>query len=216
MHSLERAIQVYFVSWVDKKPVHMLSTIRSGVSTCVRMVRERKNIGPRIRMVFNIPSIVKWYNKGMGGTDAFDDRLAKFRPAVKTITWLPKVFTHFVNSAVANSYIIYKWFHRMGHRYSEREYLEDLMDELVEEFIMSQRVEEPEEKAEHPSKRRKTWNSDLYRLTGHHFPQTLKLPMDDLQMKQNTKDGARRYQRGHCRLCRNKTVIQCEQCQVFL
>ena len=51
-----------------------------------------KEFCPWTKVNFNIPSIIQWFNKGMGRIDSFDQLLQQFRPHLKTVTWLPKIF----------------------------------------------------------------------------------------------------------------------------
>ncbi len=75
---------VYFISWMDKKPVHLLSSLQSYKTECKRATIDvNKNFA---RANFSQPSIIKQYNKGMGGTDSFDQRLSMFRPKLKTLS----------------------------------------------------------------------------------------------------------------------------------
>ena len=44
----------------------------------------------------------------MGGTDGIDQRMSYYRPKVKTVSWIPKIFIHCLNSAVVNAFIVYR------------------------------------------------------------------------------------------------------------
>jgi len=100
-------IKLFFCALMDNKPVHLLSTVRSTLYSVSRTVYN-KVTGAWRTQNFQFPSIIKWYNKGMGGTDLFDQFLSYYRPKVKTVAWPVRIFTHFISAAVANAFIIYK------------------------------------------------------------------------------------------------------------
>ena len=61
---------IYFISWMDNKPVHLISTFMSKASAVSRVVKQGKEyIG---KALISIPTIVMLYNRTMGATDQFD------------------------------------------------------------------------------------------------------------------------------------------------
>eukprot|EP01041_Mallomonas_annulata_P012274 gene12274-25801_t len=134
-------IDAYFVAWQDNKPVHILSTIRS--------------------------TLMKVYNRSMGGTDSFDQRLSYYRPHIKTKSWIPRVFTYFLNASVVNAYIINKPYHEHDKDYQLREFLQQLIfDLLPKNDIISTKWTSPVTK-----RQRKTWKKDPVRfMAGPHHP----------------------------------------------
>ena len=93
MASTFHRITFYFTAWMDKKPVHLLSTISSAISTCLRQVKQGAEAAAGWTRIH--PAIIKIYNKFMGGTDGFDWRIASFRPKITTKSWVPKGFFPF-------------------------------------------------------------------------------------------------------------------------
>eukprot|EP01041_Mallomonas_annulata_P004240 gene4240-8434_t len=63
-------IQPYFAVRQDNKPVHILSTMRSTLNTCRRLVQQQVE-GRRLweKVEISQPSVAKLYNKSMGGPD---------------------------------------------------------------------------------------------------------------------------------------------------
>jgi len=57
----------YFISWQDNKPVHILSTLKSGLRECKRRVQNETNNRWEIVSIPQ-PSIIKTYNTTMGGS----------------------------------------------------------------------------------------------------------------------------------------------------
>ena len=98
MSRFYNGIKLYFVAWMDKKPVHLLSTIGTSVTTCVRQIKNGRRAGAGwTRQDVIQPSIIQVYNKFMGGTDNFDWQISSFRPKIKTTSWVPKVIIHILN-----------------------------------------------------------------------------------------------------------------------
>ena len=95
---------VYFTCWLDKKPVQVLHTIPTAVGTCRRLVSQGE--GNWTRKTFTRPTIINQYNKGMGGTDSGDQRIASYRSVLKTNSWIPRCFSHCLNSALVNLWIL--------------------------------------------------------------------------------------------------------------
>jgi hypothetical protein len=101
---------IYVTSWFDKKPVNMLSTFPTHSKTCERNDRDKKT-GVYSKLKLPRPTIIAAYNKGMGGTDLFDQFLSYYRTSVKTKRWPHTIIFHFMLCCVVNSWIIYKDIH---------------------------------------------------------------------------------------------------------
>ena len=94
---------VYYTVWQDRKPVRMLNTLPTWRDDSSRKVKEN---GRWTRKNFSRSSIIPLYNQGMGGTDACDQRAQCYRPKLKTMSWIPRIFSHVLNVAVVNCYIL--------------------------------------------------------------------------------------------------------------
>ena len=97
---------IYYTAWLDRKPVGILHTIPTKQGRCTRMVKSNNDGWQRKQ--YTRSTIVPIYNWGIGGTDSDDQRIeANYRPSLKTISWVPRVLSHFLNAAVVNSFIWY-------------------------------------------------------------------------------------------------------------
>lgn len=105
----------------------------------------------------------------MGGTDAVDQRVACYRPRVKTVTWMQRIFIHFLNVAVVNCYIYCKHSKRAKLPDLHLAFRERLIEELCSDLWASRQLKE----VEHVDKRQKlaNWEKDQTRLAGLHLPE---------------------------------------------
>ena len=83
--------KVYFTSWMDSKPVHMLSSYQPMAQECVRNTRNRA--GEYVPMVLPRPSVIEEYNHGMGGTDLFDQYMQYYSSNMRSERWQVRIFT---------------------------------------------------------------------------------------------------------------------------
>ena len=104
-HAREELIEeVYYTTWMDRKPVALLHTFPTKNGMCTRMVKTKYDRWQR--QEYTRPTIIPVYNKGMVGTDdSGDQRMEVYWPKLKTITWIPRVLCHFINAAIVNSFI---------------------------------------------------------------------------------------------------------------
>ena len=93
---------IYYTLWQDKKPVRILHSIKTYRGHCKRQVKDsRTNAWGRRQ--YRRPTVVPKYNGSMGGTDTSDQLGQTYRPRLKTKSWIPKVFSHFLNHGVRHS-----------------------------------------------------------------------------------------------------------------
>ena len=85
-----RSGQFLSTSWIDRKPVRILST-----SAPVEVTRHKQTR--------TIPKIVVDYNKGMGGIDKSD----QFAVELKTVKCWRKVVFHLISKTPTNAYLCY-------------------------------------------------------------------------------------------------------------
>jgi hypothetical protein len=118
---------LYFISWQDNKPVHLLSTIPSERDKVHR--NSNDNAGKWQRIENLRPTIIKHYNYGMGGTDdGIDQKMSYYRPKVRTVSWILKIFIHCLNSAVVNGYIVYSAYTGKTKEHSLKEFVMELIE----------------------------------------------------------------------------------------
>ena len=183
---------MYFVSWMDNKPVHFLSTIPTRASVVFRAIKEG-NVYKGHNLI-GIPTLAQTYNGTMGGTDRFDQQLAYYESTIKTKRWQPRIFTHFISAAVVNAHILYRTSNNLqrGHRgYS----LLSFIDMLVDDLAKAHRAE-------------KKGGRVASRYVGLHCP----------VKKANVvrSDGTRSEGRRQCEMCMSRVNTYCEQCDVAL
>jgi len=188
---------IYFISWMDNKPVHLISTFMSKASAVSRVVKQGKEyIG---KALINIPTIVMLYNKTMGGTDQFDQQLSYYKTTVKTRRWQVRIFTHFLHCAVVNAHILYKLHHnptRNDHGF----YLLDFTDMLIDQLVGNHNVDDLPSDAE---------DGTGLRYCGLHAPVVLKS-----KTLMNNGNEVRTNHRRVCKVCEKLTNYYCKTCNV--
>jgi len=98
---------VWFVSWMDNKPFRIVSMFQTFLSTVDRVVKSaKKTFAGYIAII--IPTVVKIYNKFMGGTDSFDQKLYYYKTRLRSKCWPIRIFTHFLEASVVNGHISYR------------------------------------------------------------------------------------------------------------
>lgn len=96
---------IYLTEWQDKNPVRLLATFPTMSQEISR--KDTKNgIFKPIRL--KRPTVIKHYNKHMGGTDLMDQRLANYNTTLKTNAWQIRMFSHFLLVAAVNSFLLYR------------------------------------------------------------------------------------------------------------
>ena len=97
--------QVVITTWIDNKPVLMLSNFvgKERVDQCKRFDRkEKKNIE------VERPAAVATYNKCIGGVDKMDMLFSLYRSNICTRKWYLRIAFHLFGLAAVNSWILYK------------------------------------------------------------------------------------------------------------
>ena len=164
--------KVYYTEWMDRKLVRILHTIPTFKGNCVRQVRDGVSWQ---RKAYQRPSIIPVYNKGMGGTDAGDQRTQCYRPHLKTVSWLPQIFSHFLNVAVVNAFILCSTIKSMKLPKTHLEFRELLILNLIEPN-RRKRVLQVASRANRGMSKQK-WESERSRLTDAHY--TKKIILDE-------------------------------------
>jgi hypothetical protein len=97
---------LYCTTWFDKKPVNMMHTFPTNHEIALRNNKDKKT---KLYSVLRLPrpTVIKAYNKGMGGTDQFDQKLAYYRPSIKSKKWPHRIFFHFLMCSIINAHILY-------------------------------------------------------------------------------------------------------------
>lgn len=100
--------EYYFITWKDKKPVNLFSALPNDKS----LIRRRDENGNNNE--FMCPTNVIIYNKTMGGTDVFDQKMQYYFPYIRTLKWTCRVIIHFFYVTVINLQILYRLYHNLN------------------------------------------------------------------------------------------------------
>lgn len=102
-----RDTQLYFTSWMDNKPVNMLSTYPTQWAYVKRAKKNAR--GAAYETVnYKRPTIIGDYNKGMGGTDLMDQFTSYYVNHTRAGKWQIRLFNHFLMVTCVNAYILWK------------------------------------------------------------------------------------------------------------
>ena len=82
-----------------------------------------------------VPEAIADYNKFMGGVDNFDQLHCYYIPELKSRRWYIKIFFHFLEISIINSYIIYKkiYIDANSKYLSHLEYRKEIIRDLIRE-----------------------------------------------------------------------------------
>ncbi|XP_062524652.1 piggyBac transposable element-derived protein 4-like isoform X1 [Bombyx mori] len=122
-HVWVRKNKVYVSKWVDKRPVIMLTTREHP-----RIIETTNRFGKIVKK----PIEVATYNKYMSGVDRSDQMISYYSSPRKTIRWYKKVLFHLLDTAVWNSYYLYKKFVLKNPKYELSSYREELIKKLID------------------------------------------------------------------------------------
>ncbi|XP_044731963.1 piggyBac transposable element-derived protein 3-like [Chrysoperla carnea] len=100
--------EVSAVVWKDNKPVNLLSTYVGAepATTVSRFDKRRKE-----RVEIPCPKIIREYNTHMGGVDLSDSFIGRYHITMKSRKWTMRLFYHFLDLCVINSWVMYKKVH---------------------------------------------------------------------------------------------------------
>ena len=117
---------ISIVRWMDSKPVLVMSNFADPRAT-VPITRKLKN-GQTIQL--HCPMMIHDYNQGKTGVDRADQRIQYYSLDRRSRrNWL-RIFFHFLNVALANSFVLYQ----RDHPHNNMRYLEFLSN-VAEELI---------------------------------------------------------------------------------
>lgn len=199
---------VYYISWMDRKPVHLISSYLGSTDLVTRAVKQN---GRHAEIEVTRPSIVGDYNYGMGGTDKIDQKLSYYRCYLKTRHWKRKIYAHLLNIVLVNSHILYKESRQLASD-AQGFRLINFMEMVIKELAFPNPEDSLPVNAMRPvpSARRRTemWVSDPSRLSNYHEPMILSRKGDTI--------GSSVDPRRTCRVCFTKVCTFCIQCNVAL
>ena len=88
------------IRYHNKKEVYFLSTIHTAKTTTIQ---KRNGLGPVQK-----PILIDDYNHHMGGVDKNDALVGNYSCVRKSYKWTTKIFMHYLEEAVFNSFMIHK------------------------------------------------------------------------------------------------------------
>lgn len=195
--------------WYDNKGVTLLSTIhaKEPMDLCRRWRKAERSYLQVPR-----PMVVKAYNENMGGVDLADRLLSVCPNRYRTQKWTQRVFSHMVDLALSNSWLLYK-----KHKRAERvpankiNQLRDFKLELGENLIEAYSATDVSGTSEEDEAYE---NRELSRGRGR--PSSFKIPSERLR-KKGAKHLPIMSDSQRCKRChRMKTNVFCIKCNVHL
>jgi hypothetical protein len=120
------------VAWYDKKPVHLLSSLNTTMFSVIRKVKSAAAGFSKIRV--RCPTVIYWYNKGMGGTDLCDQGLSYYRNTMRSSKWQVRIFCYLLQLCALNAHVLYKLAYNLkrGQRgYRQKDFVEELISGLI-------------------------------------------------------------------------------------
>ncbi|XP_015194796.2 piggyBac transposable element-derived protein 4-like isoform X1 [Lepisosteus oculatus] len=103
-----RCDELLFTKWMDTHEVTMCSTIHKAHIGDTVQRKVRRPDGTWHMQAVPVPAPVKAYNQHMAGVDLSDALIKNYNLAHKTRKWYKKVFFHFIDIAVVNSFLLHK------------------------------------------------------------------------------------------------------------
>jgi hypothetical protein len=95
---------VSWIKWKDNRPIQFLSNYHDPdhLTSCLRKAKDGSSAS------ITCPTMVKDYNKNMGYVDYADMMKSYYEIDRKSHKWWHRIFFHFLDVAVTNSYILFK------------------------------------------------------------------------------------------------------------
>ena len=212
---------------MDNKPVHCLSTFPPKKSLVTRHGKDRR--GRLVRHRIHRPTIVSIYNKGMGGTDLFDQFSSYYRTSFRGYKWPLRLFSHFFIASCINAHILWKKTMKGRNLLPPNHTQLSFMEKLIKQWCCGQVGDEFQEEASDASsisaddetppevtlanttrkKLNKNWE---IRKSGFHYPTCIR----DEQHGMLPNDYGRRDVRRCCVVCGKRGRIKCIPCNAYV
>ncbi|XP_060870286.1 piggyBac transposable element-derived protein 3-like [Metopolophium dirhodum] len=92
-------------SWKDNRQVNLLSTY-CGSLPMLTANRFDKKLKKKINI--DCPTVIKEYNRFMGGVDLLDSLIGRYKVRMRSRKWYMRIFYHLIDTSVVNSWLLYK------------------------------------------------------------------------------------------------------------
>lgn len=163
--------KIYFTAWMDSKPVHLLHTFAPKI----QKVKQKSIIDGTYKDIkIPRPTPIEVYNKGMGGTDKFDQFSSYYDDRTRVIFWQSRIFNHFLRASAINAQILYN--KKMKKHLTLLQYLTEIIKEWCVNDQEEGELDQDNGLSNKKGKKPKSfWNKNLYfRISGQHFPEYIK------------------------------------------
>ncbi|KAB0790775.1 hypothetical protein PPYR_15415 [Photinus pyralis] len=190
---------ITITKWMDSNAIHIGSTC-AGVEPQSSVKRWSKPNKTTIEV--NRPFSVKYYNKNMGGVDLLDQLLALYPLRRRNKRWYIRIFMHFLDVAVINSWILYK---KDGN--SDMDLLE--FKGSVGRTLINRGTRNSENKRGRPRSTTPPTSILKTRKPNHHAPEEIRKDNFGHWPKLTDIKNARRC---HSSSCKRKTKDICKRC----
>ncbi|XP_046678176.1 piggyBac transposable element-derived protein 4-like isoform X1 [Homalodisca vitripennis] len=177
-HDFAQCGDISITKWADrgKKCVSVISSMCNPSET----VKVMRSNGKGEREEVTCPSAVSQYNKYMGGVDRFDQHMANYSVAQKSIRWWVKLFYFFFESAIVNSFTMYVQDCKASgiKPINHLRYRSKLVNQLIGTFTSRRKIgytpgKSRARKKHSPSGRPTIQNSIRLSNVGNHLPQLI-------------------------------------------
>lgn len=126
--------EISIVSWMDKKPVNLISsrhdpTQQSSITR--REGREQINV--------SCPPVLNLYTKHLRGVDVFSQRQSYNKIGRRSKKYFYSLIWFFMDVAIHNAFILYLRKHKPQH-FAEKDFRKQLMQQLVDGFCSRRRA----------------------------------------------------------------------------
>jgi hypothetical protein len=207
----------YMTSWMDNKPVHMLSSIEPKGTSCFRLIKNNRGVWERT--VIPCPTTIPIYNHNMGGVDKNDQFSAYYDMRFRCQgRWQPRLERKARKISLINAKILYNEAHPNQPKKTLLDYMWAVFDqwssiyESESESSSESDSEVDEEVRLHLQKRRR----HTYTLQQNYEERTSGDHQIAIKRSMVNKRGHYKNIRCNCRICGAKINSFCEKCNIPL
>lgn len=168
----------YLISWMNYKPVHILSTFPTTKSN-ERIISNTDNSKNTKSDNLPEPDIYKCYKNGQLSVEFHEDVDKNYRPNINSNRWEVHIFAHIIYSIVTNSYILHQSFYNFdANDLSLLDFIELILHYITKDYEQN--------RSERPDVNNSTNNSneDMYNIN----VKLLKVPIIQEKLRRNKID----------------------------